>query len=88
MGRLSFGPYRGSDPMDRALSLEQVARELACSVQTIRRRIADGELYAFRLGAARNSAYRVPRSELDRITTARPLSRRPVGDAQSVASKS
>jgi excisionase family DNA binding protein len=46
------------------LTVAEVALALGLSASTARRRIADGELPAHKLGTGRNSAVRVSRAEL------------------------
>jgi excisionase family DNA binding protein len=46
------------------LTVAEVAMEVGLSAPTVRRRIADGELPAHKLGTGRNSAVRVSRAEL------------------------
>jgi excisionase family DNA binding protein len=46
------------------LTVAEVAIELGLSAPTVRRRIADGDLPAHKLGKRRNSAVRVSRAQL------------------------
>jgi excisionase family DNA binding protein len=52
-----------SGPMPGAVSIREAAITLGVSTDTIRRRIADGELASFRLGAT----IRIPASEIRRL---------------------
>jgi excisionase family DNA binding protein len=47
------------------LTVREAAMALNCSADTVRRRIADGEIVAVQLGG-RGKAIRVPADELDR----------------------
>jgi excisionase family DNA binding protein len=49
------------------LSLAEVAARLGCSTQTVRRRIASGDLQAIRLGPDERYPLRVFASEVERL---------------------
>jgi excisionase family DNA binding protein len=51
----------------KLLRVDQVARRLGCSQQTVRRRISTGELAAVRLGNGPKAPVRVPADELERF---------------------
>jgi len=53
--------------MDAYISLKEFAKMLNVHPETIRRSIRKGNISAVKLGIGKNSAYRIPYSEIERL---------------------
>ena len=52
------------------LSVKEISKLLSVHPNTIRNAIHNGKISSIRLGEGKSSAYRIPRSEIDRLALA------------------
>ncbi len=55
--------------MEHYFSIKEFAKKLSLHPNTIRKAIKSGRIQAFRLSQGKTSSYRIPGSEINRITT-------------------